>query len=101
MNYLQALKTARDYFGMDAVAIQGEDIIPLSELIEQAETAPVVSGSSDVEVRLDTGGQLTTAAGNQIPAWAVSQAPEGEQSSSPQADSEPLLIVVSGKDLPG
>lgn len=79
MNYLQALKTAWDYFGDEAMAIRGEDISPLSELIEQAENAPEVSGSwlapsANLEVRLHTGGQLTTVAGNQIPAWAVSEA---------------------------
>ncbi|MDN5696493.1 MAG: hypothetical protein L0G70_00795 [Rubrobacter sp.] len=73
MNYLQALKTALDYFDDEAMAIRGEDISPLSELIEQAETAPEVSGSwlassANLEVRLHTGGHLTTASGNQIPA---------------------------------
>lgn len=106
MNYLQALKTAQDYFGDEAMAIRGEGIFPLSELIEAAETAPEVSGSwlapsANLEVRLHTGGQLTTAAGNQIPAWAVSEAAPAEYSDSENEESEPMLIVVSGRDLPG
>lgn len=101
MNYLQALKTARDYFGHEATAIQGDEIIPLSELIEQAETSPTVSSSEGVEVRLQTGGALTTATGTQIPAWALFEAGPAGQSNAEDEEKEPLLLIVSGKDLPG
>lgn len=101
MNYLQALKTARDYFGMDAMAIRGDEISPLSELIEQAEAAPTAADSPDDDVRLDTAGQLITAEGVRITAWAISEADEGGNHASSDGDPEPMLIVVSGKDLPG
>lgn len=101
MNYLQALKTARDYFGHDAVAIHGSEISPLSELIQEAEAAPSVSSSTNIDIRLQTSGQLATSAGIQIPAWAMFEAGPPGQSNSDDAEGEPLLIVASGKDLPG
>lgn len=101
MNYLQALKTTRDYFGMDAMAVLGEDIFAVSELIEQDETSPMASGSANAEVRLQTGGSITTATGTQIPAWAIFEATEAGQPNATDEEKEPLLLVVSGKDLPG
>lgn len=99
MNYLTALKTARDYFGMEAVAIMSEDRCPVSELIEAAETSPTASGSSDFEVRIRTDQQVTTSLGTQIPAWAIhNELPTGEGNGEDEED-EPLLKVVSGEDL--
>lgn len=101
MNYLHALKTARDYFGMDAMAIQGEKVLALSDVIEQAETAPMASGFSNVEVTLRTGGTLTTATGAEIPAWAVFEAVPAGEANGEDAENEPLLLIVSGEDLAG
>ena len=101
MNYLLALKTAREHFGMDAMAVMGSDLSPLSELIEAAETSPTASQSAGFEVRIRTDQHYTTNSGEQVPAWAIYDevpAPEGD---GEDEEAEPLLKMVSGKDLPG
>lgn len=99
MNYLQALKTARDHFGHDAFAVEGGSISPISELIEQAETAPTVAGSSNVEVRVRTDAEVITSSGTRVPAWAVhDELPPGEGNGEDEEE-EPLLWVISGEDL--
>lgn len=99
MNYLTALKTARDHFGMDAVAIMSEDRCPVSELIEAAETSPTASGSSGFEVRIRTDQQVTTSVGTQIPAWAIYDELPATGANGEDEEAEPLLKVVSGEDL--
>lgn len=99
MNYLLALKTARDHFGHDAFAVEGGSISPISELIEQAETAPIVEGSSTLEVRIRTDAEVITSSGTRVPAWAVyEEMPPGEGNSE-EEEGEPLLRVISGEDL--
>ena len=99
MNYLTALKTARDYFGMDAVAIMSEDRCPVSELIEAVETSPMASSSSGFEVRIRADQQFTTALGTQIPAWAIYDELPASDGNGEDEEAEPLLRVVAGEDL--
>lgn len=101
MNYLLALKTARDHFGMGAVAVMAGDLSPLSELIEAAETSPTASESGGFEVRIRTDQHYTTGSGSRVAAWAIyDELPTGEANGEDE-EGEPLLKVVSGKDLTG
>ena len=101
MNYLLALKTARDHFGMDAMALMGSNLSPLSELIDAAETSPTASESAGFEVRIRTDQHYTTSSGAQIVAWAIYDELPTSETDGEDEEAEPLLMVVSGKDLPG
>ena len=100
MKYLHALKTARDHFGMDAMAIRGDDVSPLSELIEAGETSPI-GGSFGFEVRIRTDQHYTTDSGVQVLAWAIYDEVPATEANGEDEEAEPLLKVVSGKDLTG
>lgn len=98
MQYLLALKTARDHFGMDAVAVMAGDTSPLSELIEAAETSPMDSAGFEVRIRTDQ--HYTTDSGAQVETWAIyDELPPGESDGEDDEEGEPLLMVVSGKEL--
>lgn len=99
MQYLLALKTARDHFGMDAMAVMAGDMSPLSELIEAAETSPMASAGFEVRIRTDQ--HYTTDSGAQVTAWAIYDEVPATEANGEDEEAEPLLRILSGKDLPG
>ena len=98
MQYMLALKTARDHLGVDAIAVMAGDTLPLSELIESAEASPMDSAGFEVRIRTDQ--HYTTDSGAQVAAWAIYDEIPASEANGEDEEDEPLLKVVSGKDFP-
>ena len=73
----------------------------VSGLIEASETSPTASQLAGFEVRIRTDQHYTTGSGSRVAAWAIYDELPTSEANGEDEEGEPLLKVVSGKDLSG